>query len=66
METKHISFPTLCVHNFQKKKQNILLCSIATSLLLMLVKTSSKSNYIQNDLILRSQGKDGFESFKGK
>ena len=46
-----VSFLTFYAQYFRKKKHNILIGSILTSLLLILVKTSSKAKYIQDDLI---------------
>ena len=41
---------TFCIQHFRKKKQNILLCSIFTSLLLILVKTTYNVKDIGEDL----------------
>ena len=46
-----VSFLTFYAQYFRKKKHNILIGSILTSLLLIFVKTSSKAKYIQDDLI---------------
>ena len=49
-QLQHASFLTFCIQHFRKKKQNILLCSIFTSLLLILVKTTYNVKDIREDL----------------
>ena len=65
-QLQHASFLTFCIQHFRKKKQNILLCSIFTSLLLIKVKTTHnvkdnediRHTNIRQSSVINDEGRD--------